>query len=221
MPWAQRTYEYPIGIGIWNTYCTEDTDCPLFDAPEPWNRSQTCMLSLNPGKGFQNYDSAVDAWVALFINMACLYWWEAGHRYQDAGTNAVSANIAWFYGMFNVLFLTMITVNMFVAAVTTIFMDQVSIGHYLNLSIPLNPLPVLQRSAENPDGGGVAVTADLDVPPPKSKKELRAETWTKPFYFVAAFGYAMTDQHAQFCAMDSLFVAIVQRRRAICRESQG
>ena len=161
-----RSYEYPIGIGVWQTYCTVDADCPLYDAPEPFNRTQTCQPALNPGKGFENFDSASDSWIALFINMACLYWWETAHRFLDANVNSVSANIAWFYGAFNVFILTMVTVNMFVAAVTTIFMDQ--------------------RSAENPEGGGVS--AQIDDPDAPTKKEIRAENWSKPFYYIPAFG---------------------------------
>jgi hypothetical protein len=49
-----------------------------------WAKTQTCVPALNPGKNFENYDSIVDAWIALFINMANLYWWETAHRYEDA-----------------------------------------------------------------------------------------------------------------------------------------
>lgn len=32
--------EYPIGIGIWYTYCTVDADCPLYNRPDGYNRTQ-------------------------------------------------------------------------------------------------------------------------------------------------------------------------------------
>lgn len=51
-----------------------DADCPLYDIAGPWNRTQTCQPSLNPGKTFSNYDSAFESYITLFINMACLYW---------------------------------------------------------------------------------------------------------------------------------------------------
>ena len=66
----EPTWEYPIGIGMWATYCTVDEDCPLFQMSDPWNRTQTCQTSLNPGKGFSSYDSAPEAWLMLFVNMA-------------------------------------------------------------------------------------------------------------------------------------------------------
>jgi hypothetical protein len=80
------TYEYPIGIGVWGTYCNLDSDCPLYNVRDQWNRTQTCQRSLNPGKTFSNYDSSPEAWITLFINMACLYWWETAHRYVDANS---------------------------------------------------------------------------------------------------------------------------------------
>jgi len=60
--------------------------------------------------------------------------------------------------------LTMVTVNMFVAAVTTIFMDQ--------------------RSVENPDGAAAS--------PPRTPKQMEMDensaAWTKPAYYVPPFG---------------------------------
>eukprot|EP01043_Picozoa_sp_COSAG02_P015294 COSAG02_NODE_649_length_18914_cov_30.645868_1_plen_1639_part_10 len=164
-------YEYPIGIGMWITYCTVDTDCPLYDIPGPYNRTQTCQPALNPGKGFQNYDSIGDAWIALFINMANLYWWETAHRLADAN-NGLGSMISWSFGTFNVFFLSYITVNMFVAVITTVFMDV--------------------RTANAPDEGlgdeGQAMGAIERRDAAKQIRDDRAERWNKPFYFVAALG---------------------------------
>ncbi|MDA8639371.1 ion transporter [bacterium] len=199
-PVDEPTYEYPIGIGVWSTYCAVDEDCPLFEMSDLWGRTQTCQPSLNPGKTFSNYDSAGEAYITLFINMACLYWWETAHRYSDANSlhdpfctgvaddpeefpscadafassllgtisdcpegcrysaGGPGSMVAWAFGALNVFLLTMVSVNMFVAAVTTIFMDQ--------------------RSAESPDGGAVA---PKDVS--KAKKQQRAEKWTAPPYY--------------------------------------
>lgn len=85
----EPSYEYPIGIGVWGTYCNLDSDCPLYNARDKWNRTQTCQPSLNPGKTFSNYDSSPEAWITIFINMACLYWWETAHRYMDANSGHV------------------------------------------------------------------------------------------------------------------------------------
>eukprot|EP01048_Picozoa_sp_COSAG05_P006386 COSAG05_NODE_412_length_10089_cov_13.887287_3_plen_277_part_00 len=98
-------YEYPIGIGVWTRYCTTDLDCPLYEVEGQWSRTQTCQPSLNPGKNFQNYDDILSAWIALFINMANLYWWETAHRYVDAN-RGMGSDIAWGFGLFNVFFLT-------------------------------------------------------------------------------------------------------------------
>ena len=105
-------YEYPIGIGMWYTYCTVDEDCPLFNKPDRYNRTQVCVPALNPGKTFHSYDNAAQGWIALFINMACLYWWETAHRYTDFGAtspNDLGSDIAWVYGMINITFLTYIS----------------------------------------------------------------------------------------------------------------
>ena len=103
-PRRQRpTYEYPIGIGIWHTYCQESEDCPLYDAAAPWNETQTCQVSLNPGKGFHHYDTIVGAWVALFINMANLYWWETAHRIYDSEVSHVTRPLAPPYSLHTVL----------------------------------------------------------------------------------------------------------------------
>ena len=201
--WIEPTTE-SMGLGVWASYCTTDTDCPLFNVRDKWNRTQTCQRSINPGRGFQSYDSAGDAWLSIFINMACLYWWETAHRYVDANSNhavpictnythasvcedayaAAGADspddcpdlctynaaspgslIAWAFGMINVFFLTMVTVNMFVAAVTTIFMDQ-------------------RSNATPPDEKALAIA--------QAKKDdaadVSAASWTAPFYFVSAFG---------------------------------
>ena len=164
-------YEYPIGIGMWITYCTVDEDCPLYDIPGPYNRTQTCQPSLNPGKGFQNYDSIGDAWIALFINMANLYWWETAHRFADAN-NGLGSSIAWGFGMFNVFFLTYVTVNMFVAVITTVFMDV--------------------RSAQAPDegvgGGEAAVDAVTKRDNMLAARQEEADAWKKPFYYIGALG---------------------------------
>ena len=209
-PWeGEPTYEYPIGIGIWSTYCTVDSDCPLYGLKDIHNRTQVCSTSLNPGKTFSSYDSAPESYITLFINMACLYWWETANRYVDANsmhdpyclgtaddpvetpscsdafaTSALGmvndcpegcrysgggpgSMIAWGFGALNVFLLTMVSVNMFVAAVTTIFMDQ--------------------RSAENPDGGaGTAATTKADAAKAKVA-EMRA-AWTAPPYYVKALG---------------------------------
>lgn len=60
----ERTFlcpRYPIGLGIWYTYCKVDTDCPLFDAPDKWNRTQRCVPSLNPAKNQLHFDTIFDA----------------------------------------------------------------------------------------------------------------------------------------------------------------
>jgi hypothetical protein len=169
---ADAGYEYPIGIGMWITYCTVDEDCPLYDIPGPYNRTQTCQPALNPGKGFQNYDSIGDAWIALFINMANLYWWETAHRLADANSGLGSI-ISWSFGTFNVFFLSYITVNMFVAVITTVFMDV--------------------RSASAPDeglGGGEeqAVGAIEKRNKANDIRDERAKKWKQPFYFIKALG---------------------------------
>ena len=158
-------YEYPIGIGMWYTYCTVDEDCPLFNKPDRYNRTQVCVPALNPGKTFHSYDNAAQGWIALFINMACLYWWETAHRYTDFGAtspNDLGSDIAWVYGMINITFLTYISVNMFVAVITTVFADV--------------------RGAENPAGG---MKAKADKP---NKKKAYRDKWTPPFYYIKALG---------------------------------
>ena len=169
---ADAKYEYPIGIGMWVSYCTVDADCPLYDIPGQYNRTQTCQPALNPGKTFQNFDSIGAAWIALFINMANLYWWETAHRLADAN-NGLGSLISWSFGTFNVFFLSYITVNMFVAVITTVFMDV--------------------RSANAPDeglGGGEeqALGAIQKREQAKQVRDERAEKWRVPFYFVAALG---------------------------------
>ena len=154
------SYEYPIGIGIWYTYCRVDQDCPLYNTNNKWNLTQTCVPCENPGKAFQHYDSILDAWVALFINMANLYWWETAHRISDSNSG-LGSNIAWGYGLFNVFMLTYVSVNMFVAVITTVFMDV--------------------RSAENPTGG-------MSAPEEEEVEDEEPRKWSKPFYFVAALG---------------------------------
>ena len=161
---AGPQYEYPIGIGMWWTYCTVDEDCPMYGKMDPYNRTQVCVPSQNPGKTFHHYDTVLDGWIALFINMACLYWWETAHRFVDSGKtspNDLGAIIAWGYGALNILLLTYVCVNMFVAVITTVFADV--------------------RSAENPDGGMVEKKE-------KGSKKAYREKWTKPFYYVAALG---------------------------------
>ena len=180
-PGLEPTYEYPIGIGVWTRYCTVDTDCPLYDIEGPLNRTQRCVpygwiddgtrnednslkgRAGNPGKGFQHFDTIFDAWIALFINMANLYWWETAHRIMDAN-DGLGSVIAWGYGIFNVMFLTYVSVNMFVAVITTVFADV--------------------RSAENPDGGMMEK---------KEKKDRDYDSkvypkWNRPFYYVESLG---------------------------------
>ena len=193
-----------MGLGVWATYCTVDTDCPLYNARDRFNRTQTCQRSLNPGRDVQSYDAASDAWISIFINMACLYWWETAHRYVDAnsahevpscsnhtadytceaayaaagGSQAdhcpegceyseasPGSLIAWTFGMVNVFLLTMVTVNMFVAAVTTIFMD-------------------MRSNATPPDEKALAIAKDNR----RAVDDDKAAAWTKPFYFVEPFG---------------------------------
>ena len=161
---AGAGYEYPIGIGMWYTYCTVDEDCPLFNKRDQYNRTQVCVPSLNPGKTFHGYDDVLQGWIALFINMACLYWWETAHRFSDYGAtspNDLGAEIAWSYGLINVTFLTYISVNMFVAVITTVFADV--------------------RSAENPEGG-------MKGKDDKPNKKAYRDKWTPPFYYVKALG---------------------------------
>jgi hypothetical protein len=154
-----KGFEYPLGIGIWYTYCTVDEDCPLFNKRDQYNRTQVCVPSLNPGKEMHSFDTILDAWVALFINMANLYWWETAHRIEDAN-DGLGSIIAWGYGIFNVMFLTYVSVNMFVAVITTVFADV--------------------RSAENPGGG---MTGEVEI-----KKVKKSKPWKAPFYFVEALG---------------------------------
>jgi hypothetical protein len=175
-PWPQPppvlepTYEYPIGIGVWISYCDVDSDCPLFDVPDQWNRTQTCQPSLNPGKGYQHFDTIIDAWIALFINMANLYWWETAHRISDANVGMGSV-IAWGFGAFNVFFLSYVTVNMFVAVITTVFMDV--------------------RSEGNAEGGfGAGTDETFEEKFKRQARELQeaSDRWKKPPYFVPLFG---------------------------------
>jgi hypothetical protein len=209
----EPTYEYPIGIGVWTKYCTQDGDCLLYDVPGMFNRTQRCVpfgviddggrnpddvmsdfyvnavfykdgdrmsgtqksgdrqvLNAhpgrfgNPGKGFQHFDTIFDAWIALFINMANLYWWETAHRIMDSN-DGLGSNIAWGYGLLNVCMLTYISLNMFVAVITTVFADV--------------------RSAENPTGG---MTAEK---PDKADRDYENKVypkWNKPFYYVGGLG---------------------------------
>lgn len=201
--WSEPSSE-SMGLGIWTTYCTVDTDCPLYNARDRFNRTQTCQRAVNPGRGVQSYDSVGDAWLAIFINMAMLYWWETAHRYVDANSafeepscsnytadrvcEAAFADagaskaehcpdgceysepgpgslIAWHFGMINVFLLTMVTVNMFVAAVTTIFMD-------------------MRSNATPPDEKKLAIAKQQQ----READDNSAAAWSKPPYFVAAFG---------------------------------
>ena len=114
--------EYPLGIGMWFTYCTQDSDCPLYNKHDEYNRTQVCVPSSNPGKMQHNFDKIMMGWVALFINMANLYWWETSYRISEAN-DGLGSVIAWGYGIFNVMFLTYVSVNMFVAVITTVFAD--------------------------------------------------------------------------------------------------
>ena len=61
----ELSYEYPIGIGVWYTYCNTDLDCPLYEVDGVWNRTQTCEPSLNPGRTFSNFDTIFGSWVRL------------------------------------------------------------------------------------------------------------------------------------------------------------
>eukprot|EP01052_Picozoa_sp_SAG31_P073623 SAG31_NODE_32660_length_353_cov_0.610236_1_plen_91_part_01 len=91
--------------------------------------------------------------------MANLYWWETAHRVADANTG-VGSSIAWAFGLFNVFALTYISINMFVAVITSIFMDV--------------------RSLQNPGGG--LTTADQAEMASKSAAQQRQESWTQPWY---------------------------------------
>lgn len=201
--WSEPSSE-SMGLGVWSTYCTVDTDCPLFNARDRFNRTQTCQRALNPGRGIQSYDAVDDAWVAIYINMACLYWWETAHRYVDANSASEAPSctnytadraceaafaaagaskaahcpegcdynepgpgslIAWVFGMVNVFFLTMVTVNMFVAAVTTVFMD-------------------MRSNATPPDEKALAIAKTER----RETADSKAAGWSKPPYFVPAFG---------------------------------
>ena len=182
--------EYPIGIGMWHNYCgaikndnmetigLRHSDCPLFNQTmydETGCSPQLCFVVPNPGKGVHSYDNILFAWVTLFINMACLYWWETAHRYFDAGVaegwNDLGSVIAWGYGITNIFLMTYVTVNMFVAVITTTFADV--------------------RSVENATGGMVAAedlsaTEKFDA---KFKKyQEKADEWKKPFYFIKWLG---------------------------------
>jgi hypothetical protein len=176
------TGEYPIGIGIWHNYCGVDddgngnrklrhSDCPLFNKTlyETTGCSpQLCFVVPNPGKGTHSYDNILYAWTALFINMAQLYWWETAHRYYDANIG-LGSTIAWGFGIFNIMFLTYVSVNMFVAVITTVFADV--------------------RSIENASGGMTAEDSPADKLAQKEQKyQERLDAWTKPFYYVAFFG---------------------------------
>ena len=205
-PYGELSYEqHALGTGVWAHYCTTDEDCPLYNSEDPWNRVQTCQPSLNPGRTFSSYDAAPNAWLNLFINMACLYWWELAHRYVDANSlhddlcigtaddaaafpsceDAFAAgggdikscpagctyrpggpgtHVAWAFGAFNVFMFTLVTVNMFVAAITTIFMDQ--------------------RHSANPEGGAAAAPK-TDA---QKKQEAKAARWSRPPYYSAACG---------------------------------
>jgi hypothetical protein len=107
--------------------------------------------------------------MALFINMANLYWWETAHRYMDANLG-LGSDIAWMYGLFNVFFLTYVTVNMFVAVITTVFMDV--------------------RSQDDPSAGLGGERETLEQKREGEIAELAQKTdnWSKPFYFVSALG---------------------------------
>lgn len=159
--------EYPLGLGVWQTYCSTNSDCPLYDVPGQYNRTQRCVPCANPGRGFHSFDSVADAWLALFSNMVMLSWWETAARISDANVGQGSS-IAWIFGAINVFMLTYVTSNMFVAVITTVFMDvrrsdDVELGRHRN---------TLAQKQSKIDA------ALLD----------RANSWTPPVYFVAAFG---------------------------------
>ena len=164
-------YEYPIGIGIWITYCTVDSDCPLYDVPGQYNRTQRCVPAGHnmPGKTFQSYDNIIEAWIAMFINMANLYWWETAHRLADAN-NGLGSVIAWHYGALNVFLLTYVTVNMFVAVITTVFMD------------------VRTATVAEATGDRAAKTAVEKRDEAEAARAALGEKWSKPFYFIAFCG---------------------------------
>lgn len=154
---------------MWVTYCSRNEDCPLYDVAGPWNRTQVCQPSLNPGRGFHSFDSVVDAWLALFINMVMLYWWETAYRIEDANIG-MGSSIAWAFGAFNVFILTYVTANMFVAVITTIFMDV--------------------RSQEEQRGAFGDKRETLEQKQARLDEELerRRKAWSPPAYFVVALG---------------------------------
>ena len=192
--------EYPIGIGVWESYCgvelersggdswsfwRSDTtpaglkhrDCPLFNQTmydETGCSPQLCFVTPNPGKGVHSYDNIFFAWCTLFINMACLYWWETAHRFADAGWDAgwddMGGKIAWGYGITNVFLLTYVCVSMFIAVITTTFADV--------------------RSMENESGGlkaeGMSQAERRDNE--EKQRERIATAWKKPAYYVQMFG---------------------------------
>jgi hypothetical protein len=181
--------EYPIGIGMWHSYCgpmlnddmetigLRHSDCPLFNQSmydETGCSPQLCFVVPNPGKGVHSYDNILFAWVTLFINMAQLYWWETAHRYVDSGAaegwEDLGSKIAWSYGITNIFLMTYVTVNMFVAVITTTFADV--------------------RSVENAAGGLVAddLSASEKFDAKFKKYQAKADSWKPPFYFVGVLG---------------------------------
>ena len=181
--------EYPIGIGMWHSYCgpllnddgetvgLRHADCPLFNKTmydETGCSPQLCFVVPNPGKGVHNYDNIMFAWVSLFINMSQLYWWETAHRFVDSGAvegwHDLGSKIAWSYGICNVFLMTYVTVNMFVAVITTTFADV--------------------RSQENPNGAFAddELSANEKFDAKFKKYQAKADAWKPPPYYVAVLG---------------------------------
>jgi hypothetical protein len=158
-----RGSEFPIGIGIWVTYCTVDPDCPLYNRADQWNRTQVCVPGINPGRGAHNFDNIGEAFVALYINMACLYWWETAHRMLDAN-DGMGSDIAWAYGAVNVILFTYVSVNMFVAVITTVFADVRGAEKVAEKLLS-------DKQVQSTDGSG-----DTQSP------------WAPPWYYVPALG---------------------------------
>lgn len=110
-------------------------------------------------------------------------------RYRTGGPGSA---IAWVFGAFNVFMLTMVTVNMFVAAVTTIFMDQRSVENPDGAAAARPRTPRQQEMDARSAGEMILLLAASCFPNVKlaltRKSTCCFAEWTKPFYYVAPFG---------------------------------
>ena len=98
--------------------------------------------------------------------MTNLYWWETAHRIADSN-QGLGSSLAWTFGAFNVFALTYVSVNMFVAVITTVFIDV--------------------RSTENP-GGGLTSTQTEDEEKRVRRVQEQRDDWVAPGYFLPALG---------------------------------